>query len=71
MIRKFLLLKIRKHKVCKLALQSELGVSYPTIIKYIDENNIALSCIPCLEIISHIFNMKGNDILETPTKIFE
>ncbi len=56
--------QIRNSKICKAKLQIALNKSAPTIQRYLDENNIMLTTITALTVISQEINIDVTDLCE-------
>lgn len=56
--------EIRNSKICKAKLQIALNKSAPTIQRYLDENNIMLTTITALSVISQEINIDVSDLCE-------
>ncbi len=56
--------QIRNSKICKAKLQIALNKSAPTIQRYLDENNIMLTTITALTVISQEINIDVSDLCE-------
>lgn len=56
--------QIRNSKICKAKLQIALNKSAPTIQRYLDENNIMLTTITALNVISQEIKIDISDLCE-------
>lgn len=65
MLKQEIIDKIRKDKTVKLLLALELNKSYPSIVRYIDNNDIILTTDAALNIISSHFNIPKEELLTT------
>lgn len=67
-IRKDVLEKIAESQGCRQQIREALGVSAPTMSRYIQDNDDNLTKAASLKVIGEYFNMDVNGILEEEIK---